>query len=140
MVAEVIVNTTAKQLNKTFDYIIPKGLEKEIKIGSRVFVPFGNKKVQEAFVISLNKESKYAIKEIIKVEDNILSCENIEMAKLMARRYFCNISDCIKLMLPPGDKSKNIDNRIKEKLGNFIYLKKDMKEIDIAIEARENKK
>ena len=123
MVAEVIINTTAKELNKTFDYIIPDNLLKEAVIGSRVFVPFGNKKVEEAYIIGFKENSEYANKEVIKVQDNILTEENIELAKLMARRYFCNISDCIKLMLPPGNSNKKIENRVKEKTGNFAYLK-----------------
>jgi primosomal protein N' (replication factor Y) len=141
MVAEVIINVTAKTLNKTFDYMIPKELEKETKIGSRVFVPFGTSKtMKEAFVISLKKESKYATKEIIKQEESGLTPRNIDLAKLMARRYFCNISDSLKLMLPPGNTTKNLDNRIKEKVGNFVYLKKDIEEIEIDIETRKIKK
>ena len=52
----------------------------------------------------------------------------------MARRYFCNISDCIKLMLPPGTLNKNIDSRVKDKTLNFVYLKKDIEEIEEDIE------
>ena len=46
MIAEVIINTIAKELNKTYDYIVPASIEKDIKIGSRVFVPLAeqNKK------------------------------------------------------------------------------------------------
>ena len=134
MVAEIIVNSTAKQLNKTFDYLIPKNMEKHIKIGSRVFVPFGRIKKQEGFVIEIKQESGFANKEIIEIEDSILPEEKIKLAKLMARKYFCNISDCVKVMLPPGTSTKNIDNRVKEKTANFVYLKKDIEEIDFEIE------
>ena len=41
MVAEVIINRTAKKLNRTFDYKIPKNLEDIIIVGSKVLVPFG---------------------------------------------------------------------------------------------------
>ena len=51
----------------------------------------------------------------------------------MARKYFCNISDCIKLMLPPGTGDKKISDRTKEKTGNFVYLKKDIDEINYLI-------
>ena len=40
MIAEVILNSTAKNLNKTFDYIVPTLLENKIEVGVRVFVPF----------------------------------------------------------------------------------------------------
>ncbi len=139
MVAEVIINTIAKELNKTYDYIIPDSILNQIKIGSRVFVPFGKTKQKEGFVIGIKKESEFANKEIIKIEDNILTKDNIELAKLMSRRYFCNISDCIKLMLPPGATSTNIDNRVKDKTGSFVYLKKSKDEIEFDIESKKIK-
>lgn len=135
MVAEIIVNSTAKQLNKTFDYIIPKAIEKQVKIGSRVFVPFGRIKQQEGFVIDIKEKSEFATREILEVEDSILPEEKIKLAKLMARKYFCNISDCVKLMLPPGTSTKNIDNRVKEKTANFVYLKKSIDEIDLCLQS-----
>lgn len=134
MVAEIVVNSTAKQLNKTFDYLIPRNMEQHIKIGSRVFVPFGRIKKQEGFVIELKGQSQFANKEIIEIEDSILPEEKIKLAKLMARKYFCNISDCVKVMLPPGTSTKNVENRAKEKTANFVYLKKDIEQIELEIE------
>ena len=40
MIAEVILNSNAKQLNRIFDYKIPENLATKVKIGSRVFVHF----------------------------------------------------------------------------------------------------
>ena len=57
----------------------------------------------------------------------------------MSKRYFCNISECIKLMLPPGNITKNISNRVKEKTANFIYLKKDKDEIEFLIQTEKIK-
>lgn len=104
MVAEIIVNSTAKSLNKTYDYLVPKQLEKLLKIGTRVFVPFGKQKEKEGYIINLKEKSEFATREIIRIEDNLLTDENIKLAKLMAKRYFCNISDCIRLMLPLAGK------------------------------------
>ena len=131
MYAEIIINTNARALNKIFDYIVPNSMEKTIKIGARVCVPFGNgKKLEDGFVISLKEESEFANKEIIKIiEEECLTEENIVLAKLMARKYFCNISECIKLMLPPGTGGKILENRAKEKTGNFVFLKKEEQEI-----------
>ena len=139
MIAEVIINTIAKELNTSYDYIIPDSFFDKAKIGSRVLVPFGRKKQEEGFIIAIKEKSDFANKEIIKIEDNILSKENIELAKIMSKRYFCNISDCIKLMLPPGDITKNIENRIKEKTANFVYLKKEKEEIKFDIEIKKIK-
>ena len=137
MIAEVIIQSNVKNLNRTFDYEIPIELENEVKIGSRVFVPFGNmKKLEDGFVIGIKEESQYKVKPIAKVqEEKILEEEKIELAKWMARRYFCNVSDSLKLMLPPGTGSKEITKRAKEKNLNFVTLGKDMDEIQIDIES-----
>ena len=136
MYAEVIINSNAKDLNRIFDYIVPINIEETIKIGARVSVPFGKgSKLADGFVINFKENSEFANKEIAKIEiENSLTEENIILAKLMARKYFCNISDCIKLMLPPGTGSKEVTDRVKEKKGNFIFLSKSKEEIEILIE------
>ena len=64
MVAEVIIDTSVKTLNKTFDYEIPTDLD--IKVGSRVFVPFGNQKVlAEGIVVNSNTSSLILIVAVI---------------------------------------------------------------------------
>lgn len=136
MIAQIIINSNAKDLNKTFDYEIPKELEEKVKVGSRVLVPFGRmKKLEEGFVIGFKETSEYKTKQIAKLEDdNYLNEEKVKLAKWMARRYFCNISDSLKLMLPPGTATKNIENRVKDKVAKFVYLKKDKEEIEFEIE------
>ncbi len=142
MIAEVILASNAKQLNRVFDYQIPENLASQIAIGSRVFVPFGNrKKPEEGFVVGMKEHSAYQVKEIIEVqkENLLVDEEKLKLAQWMARRYFCNVSDCIKLMLPPGTTAKVIEKRIKEKNANFVYLKKEAEEIEEALETKEIK-
>ena len=129
MIAEIIISSNAKKLNRKFDYKIPKDLEDLIQIGSRVLVPFGNfKKLEEGYVINIKKTSEYDVKEIAGLEEN-LSKERIELARWMARKYYSNVSECIKLMLTPGTKTK--ENKIKEKTMNFIYLNRKIEESEI---------
>lgn len=141
MIAEVIIQSNVKNLNKIFDYEIPYEIEDKINIGSRVFVPLGNmKKLENGFVVGIKPFSEYKVREIASLQgENILDNEKIELAKWMARRYFCNISDCLKLMLPPGTANKNIEKRAKEKNVNFITLKKDIEYIKFAIESKKIK-
>ena len=143
MIAEIIINSNVKNLNKTFDYIIPVEFEEKIAIGSRTLVPFGNKKeLEEGFVVGIKETSEYMskLKPIAKVEEKLyLSQEKIELAKWMANKYFCNISDCIKLMLPPGTTTKVLSNRINDKMQNFVYLTKDLDEIEQDIENKKIK-
>ena len=137
MIAEIIINSNAKALNRIFDYIVPKELENNIKMGNRVFVPFGKgNKAEEGYIIGFKSESEFANKEILRIEDGLLTENNIELAKLMSMKYFCNISECIKLMLPPGAAGKNIENRVKDKTLNFVYLNKEIDEIEIDIEEK----
>ena len=118
MVAEIIINSAVKKLNRVFDYNIPKCLENSIYVGSRVLVPFGKgQKLVQGFVVLIKEKSEYEIKDIAKLESEDLSNEKIEFAKWMAKRYFCNVSDCIKLMLAPGATS---NNQIKEKNINLV--------------------
>lgn len=139
MVAEVIIASNVKTLNRIFDYNIPE--EMKVSVGSRILVPFGNgKHLEEGYVIGIKETSEFKIKDIQKVEEQeALSEENIELAKWMARRYFCNIADCIKLMLTPGTTSKKLENRVKEKTAQCVYLKKEVEEIEFLIETEKIK-
>ena len=133
MIAEVIINRTAKKLNRTFDYGVPKELEDLIVVGSKVLVPFGSKdNLEEAFVVNLKEKTEFEVKDIKKLEDN-LSDKQIELARWMAKRYFCNVSDCIKLMLTPGTRTK--EKKMQDKKIQAVYLKKDIEEIDFCIES-----
>ena len=138
MIAQVIINSNVKNLNRIFDYNVPSEMQGTICVGDRVLVPFGNKKTyEEGLIVGLKENTQYKVKDIAKIQEGIkLTEENIDLAKLMARRYFCNVSDCIKLMLPPGTLNKNIDSRVKDKTLNFVYLKKDIEEIEEDIENR----
>lgn len=141
MIVEVIINSTVKNLNKTFDYQVPTELVGTIRIGKRVAVPFGNSKaLEEGFVIAIKETSSYKVKDIAWIQEGFsLKPEQIELAKWMAQRYFCNVSDAIKMMLPPGTTSKIVENRVTQKSRNFVYLKKDEEEIQKAIQEKKIK-
>ena len=128
MIAEIIIDSKAKKLNRKFDYKIPKNLEDIIEIGSRVLVPFANfKTLEQGYVIKIKPTTDYKVKEIAGLEEN-LTQEKIEIARWMARKYFCNVSECIKLMLTPGTRNKDINKRVTDKKMNFIYLKEMIEE------------
>lgn len=136
MIAEVIIQSNAKDLNRVFDYKIPTEYEENALelIGARVLIPFARRKeLEEGYIVNVKESTQYEVKEIAKIEEKYLNKEKIELAKWMAKRYFCNISDCLKLMLPPGSTRK-ITNRVKEKSINFVTLKKDEDEIEFDIE------
>ena len=134
MIAEVVINRSAKRLNRTFDYNIPKELEPLIMVGSTVLVPFGKgTSLAQGYVISLKENTEYKVKDIVQIKHN-LSQNQIELAKWMAKRYFCNLSDCIKQMLQPGTKNKNEQKNVQDKIINVVYLKKTLDEIQFDID------
>ena len=134
MIAEIIINRTAKRLNRTFDYKVPIELEELIMIGSTVLVPFGKSStLEEGYVVGIKENTTYEVKEIVKIKHNLTE-KQIELAKWMAKRYFCNISDCIKQMLTPGTKNKKAEKNVQDKTINAVYLKKDIDEIQFDIE------
>ena len=57
MIAQVIVDIAAKQTDRIFEYHIPESIS-DVEIGSRVFVPFGPRKLQ-GFVVGISKTSNY---------------------------------------------------------------------------------
>ena len=136
MIAEVIIDRIAKRLNRTFDYNIPKELEELVIVGSTVLVPFGKgKELQEAYVIGIKDKSEFEVKDVVKVKHNLTN-QQIRLAKWMSKKYFCNVSECIKLMSAPGSKQKN---EVKDKTINVTYLKKNIEEIEFEIQTQKIK-
>lgn len=94
-------------------------------------VPFANfKTLEQGYVIKIKQNTEFEVKEIAGLEEN-LSEEKIKLARWMARKYFCNVSECIKLMLTPGTKSKDIEKRLQDKKINFVYMGVSENDIDI---------
>ena len=126
MIAEVIVNSKANELNRVFDYKVPDGYVpgENIDVGYRVLVSFANyKSLEIGYIIGFKETSEFKCKQISRVCDRAFDEKKIELAKWMARRYFCNLSDTLRLLVPPGT-STNIDNvKIKyERLARLTYV------------------
>ena len=140
MIAEVIIDSKAKKLNRKFDYRIPENLEDIIEVGSRVLVPFANfKTLEQGYVIKIKENTEFQVKDIAGLEEN-LSTEKVELARWMARKYFCNVSECIKLMLTPGTRNKDTAKRTQDKKMNFVYLTESITEDNINILRGEKQK
>ena len=82
MYAEVLIEYSAKSIDKTFTYLIPESLKEDLQIGMKVLVPFGTKTIN-GFVTNIKNEydSSYELKEITDIVDKYLVL-NDEMLKL----------------------------------------------------------
>lgn len=73
MIAKVIVDVPAKNVDFTFDYLIPERLAPIIQVGVRVIVPFGPRTIQ-GYVMEIVDEADpeldlNKLKEIKEIQD-----------------------------------------------------------------------
>lgn len=135
MIAKILINTSVNSLNKVYDYIVPEHLINEVEIGKRVHVSFGRgKNLEEGLIVKLEDDvenPKYKLKEIDSILDDIsyISPERLKLAKYIAYVYFCNVYDAIKLMLPPGTKSKNSSKSLDTRKDSLVTLAKSNEQI-----------
>ena len=109
MIASVIVDIKAKQVNRSFDYLVPPHLENVIKVGYRVRVVFG-KRVLVGFVVELKntttfKKSLKPISDLVDVYP-VLNEEFIELAKFIASNNFSYYAVALQTMIPTALKIK----------------------------------
>ena len=136
MYVDVLVSINSLN-DKTFYYSVPSDLIKDIEIGKRVLVPFGNRNIN-GIILSINNklEFDYDLKEIISVIDkeSLLNEEMIELGKYMSETYICSLMSCYQSMLPSALKFNKKDINIKfisyiEKLKDYIPNKKSEENI-----------
>ena len=102
MIAEIIINTTAKRLQQTFSYTVPDHLA--VRVGSRVIVPFGFRR-EEGIVVALHEELAEPADFTLKPIEGVLSSqtgfqeEMIETALWIRDYYVCNLSDALRLFM-----------------------------------------
>lgn len=110
-IVQVIIGISTKALDRPFTYIIPKTFRDLVEVGSVVLVPFGKgNTLKEAYVIDrgiLTKEPDYQLKEIHDVIHDVkVEKELIKLAYWIHKRYECNITSALKLMVPTDVHSK----------------------------------
>jgi len=121
-------------LDREFDYRIPDELTAEVKVGSRVEVPFGRRTAQ-GFVVGLLDESQVpGLKSIARVvgkkplvEENILA-----LARWMADYYCCPVEQAVRTVLPSAVRRKGA--RFKEQL--FVEITERARDVDAVAELR----
>ena len=102
VIAEIIINTTAKRLQQTFSYTVPDHLA--VRVGSRVIVPFGFRR-EEGIVVALHEELAEPADFTLKPIEGVLSSqtgfqeEMIETALWIRDYYVCNLSDALRLFM-----------------------------------------
>lgn len=100
--AEVVVDITAKKLDKIFHYRVPPALRQRLAEGMRVVVPFGPRTVEGYVLGFCDKADVPGTKDIINIleEETLLTSDLLAVAGWMSEKYLCSRVDAIKAMLP----------------------------------------
>ena len=119
MIAEIIVDVQNSQVDKVFDYNIPSSFD-FLKIGYRVVVPFGNRKI-EGYIIGIKNSTDCPpdkLKSIISVCDEypLILPEIVELIKFMKDKLYLRLIDGIRLAIPSQVKKSDY------KLVSFVTL------------------
>ena len=124
MQAKIIVELPSKKVDKEFIYNIPLYLD--IKIGSIVKVPFGNRLI-EGFVLDIGIfPTEYTLKEIDSiVNKDVLNTELIELGKYISKITISSLSSAYQSMLPKGIKA-SIKNKVSTSKKRYMVLNQDI--------------
>lgn len=94
-------------LYATYTYRIPD-IMGEVKVGSRVLVPFGRKKFYTAIVVMVhgNEPKDYEVKEVLSLLDDspILRHPQLKFWSWISEYYLCSLGEVYKAAVPAGLK------------------------------------
>lgn len=117
MIARVIVDISAGDVDRVFDYVAADGAER----GSRVSVPFGNRSI-EGYVIDLCETTDVPpekLKTVLACLDDrpIISEEFLRLCDFMTARFHLRKIDVFRLFLPAkmrGGRIKSLEKNVIE--------------------------
>ncbi|NOZ57554.1 MAG: hypothetical protein GXO73_12290, partial [Calditrichaeota bacterium] len=91
-------------LEQTFTYLVPEGMVEDIRVGQRVLVPFGRRRMT-GFVVALKDESDVEkvrpIEDILETEPSFTP-EILSLARWMSDYYLCSWGEALRACLPAG--------------------------------------
>lgn len=116
MYADIIIDISHEQLDKTFQYAIPEELDGTVEIGSVVRVPFGKgNRMITGYVVAMSATPSYDVNKI-KYIDSIASnrvnaaTDMIKLALWLKIHYGCTMNQALKTVIPVKDK---INHKVK---------------------------
>ncbi len=127
MIAEVLVEITNSNVDKTFDYNVPDKFINDIKVGIRVEVPFG-KRIVNGFVLAVKKCSDLDdLKDISNIIDKeiVLTDELLELGKIVRDKTLATLISCYQVMLPKALKA-HVGVQINKKYDYFYKVNGDI--------------
>lgn len=121
MIAEVVLNSSAIELGKNYDYKVPQEYIGTVTIGQKVTVPFGVKNgKKEAFIVKIKETTEVKrLKTIEAFHTDILEKNQMHIAKFISEKYFCNLGCamalfCVDELKRKAKSNKNIFSKLEE--------------------------
>ncbi len=115
MYANIIVDISHEQLDRTFQYRVPKDMENILEVGSQVVIPFGkgNRRIT-GYVIELTEKAEFdenRIKEICSIEQQAVAVESqmIRLAAWIRHQYGSTMIQALKTVMPVKEKVKSVE-------------------------------
>lgn len=115
--ADIIINISHENLDKTFQYYVPEELTTTIAVGDRVVVPFGSgNRTISGFVLELSDKPKIdesRIKGIVSIQsdDTLVEEKLIKLAYWMKSRYGSTMNHALKTVLPIKKNVKKAEDK-----------------------------
>ena len=131
--ADVIVDISHENLDKSYQYAVPEEILSNIQIGSLVEIPFGRgNKVRKGYVVGFSKEPKFdpnLIKSIQQIAKDSLAIESqlIHLAYWIKDNYGATMNDALRTVIP-------IKNSVKNKEKRYIHLEVQDEELNTLLE------
>ncbi len=131
--ADIIIDISVKNLDKTFQYSVPSEIENDISIGSLVQIPFGNgNRPLKGYIVNLSEKPSLdisKIKSIISVEKQGVVAEShlLSLAGWIKQNYGSTMNDAIRAVMP-------VKREIKEKVVKTVFPLVDKKQMKALIE------
>ena len=117
MYADVIIDISHEQLDKTFQYAVPDELADVIELGMPVDIPFGagNRQIT-GYVVGLGDKAAYPVEKIKYItgitEGKVTAVSRmLKLAAWLKHNYGCTMNQAIKTVIPVKDKVKQKEKR-----------------------------
>jgi len=113
--AEVIIDLVSNAVDRPFHYSIPGELQEKIRPGTRVEVPFGNRRCQGYVLRLLRETSVESLKDIIAIIDPepLLTPEQLALSHWLSLRFYCRLIDALHAMIPASFRKGRRPGEIK---------------------------
>lgn len=142
MIASVLIEHNVKSLDKTFDYVVPENLSKDISVGHKVLVPFGSQ-IVEGFVLNLSNkyDPSMEYKEVINIVEKTfcLNEELLELGKFISDTTLSTRISAYQAMFPKALKA-SVKANINIKKDVYVSLNKEMDVDNYIVSHKKNKK